>query len=200
MTDLMDASPEMPTRHAGSVRISPWLAGEGLIARLNTRWHERALWAFSTLVGLHWLEHLVQAYQVWILDWTRPESKGLLGVWIPWLVTSEALHFGFAVSMFAFFVILLPGFFGRSHTWWLIATLIQGWHLFEHALLQGQALVDSYLFGEAAPQSVAQYWVPRVELHLFYNLIVFLPMVVAMWFHIHPREDEPLVCSCANTD
>lgn len=33
-------------------------------------------------------------------------------------------------------------------------------------------------------------WVPRVELHLFYNTIVFLPMAVAMYYHLFPPAAE----------
>jgi hypothetical protein len=42
-------------------------------------------------------------------------------------------------------------------------------------------------------------WIPRVELHLFYNTIVFIPMVVGMYFHMFPREGEAATdgCSCA---
>jgi hypothetical protein len=36
------------------------------------------------------------------------------------------------------------------------------------------------------PTSLLQVWVPRVELHLFYNTIVFVPMVIAMYFHMFP--------------
>ena len=38
-------------------------------ARLNTRWHERALQIFMVIVLFHWVEHIVQAYQVWVLHW-----------------------------------------------------------------------------------------------------------------------------------
>ena len=49
------------------------------------------------------------------------------------------------------------------------------------------------------PISILQLWVRRVELHLFYNTIVFIPMVVAMYFHMFPpkREAYPYTCSCA---
>jgi hypothetical protein len=42
-------------------------------------------------------------------------------------------------------------------------------------------------------------WIPRVELHLFYNTIVFIPMVVGMYFHMFPRvgERDAHGCSCA---
>ncbi|MGZ4731999.1 MAG: hypothetical protein ACXVZH_07635 [Terriglobales bacterium] len=40
---------------------------------------------------------------------------------------------------------------------------------------------------------------PRVELHLFYNAVVFIPMVIAMYYHMFPSETEErkMVCSCA---
>jgi hypothetical protein len=41
--------------------------GQGLIEKLNGPWHERALWVYLTIVILHWVEHLFQAAQIWIL-------------------------------------------------------------------------------------------------------------------------------------
>ena len=38
------------------------------------------------------------------------------------------------------------------------------------------------------PCSVLQLVFPRVELHLFYNSIVFIPMVIAMYYHMFPPE------------
>jgi len=39
---------------------------------------------------------------------------------------------------------------------------------------------------------------PRVELHLFYNSIVFIPMLVAVYYHLRPSraESAAMVCSC----
>ena len=41
--------------------------------------------------------------------------------------------------------------------------------------------------------------IPRVELHLFYNTIVFIPMVVGMYYHMFPpaTEEPSHGCSCA---
>ncbi|HEV8381760.1 MAG TPA: hypothetical protein VGQ29_09245 [Gemmatimonadales bacterium] len=77
--------------------------------------------------------------------------------------------------------------------------MIQFWHHIEHALLQGQALAGWTLFGAAQPTSILQLWFPRLELHLFYNTIVFIPMVVAMYYHLFPsvREAQGMRCSCA---
>ena len=40
-------------------------------ATLNGSWHERALWLYAVIVLAHWLEHLAQAYQVFVLHWPR---------------------------------------------------------------------------------------------------------------------------------
>jgi len=170
----------------------------GLMERLNTTWHERALWAYAVVVLLHWLEHLAQAYQIWILDMARPESLGAVGLVLPWLVSSELMHFGFAVYMLGGLIVLAPAFSGSAAKWWLASLAIQGWHFIEHALLQGQAGFGINLFHSDAPMSVFQQWIPRAELHLLYNLAVFIPMVVAMVLHAQPRKDGSAdACSCA---
>ncbi len=40
------------------------------------------------------------------------------------------------------------------------------------------------------PTSIIQLWVPRVELHLFYNTIVFIPMIIGMYYHLFPPAEE----------
>lgn len=171
----------------------------GWIQRLNTEWHERALWIYMTIVVLHWLEHIVQAYQIWVMEMPRVESLGALGFYLPGLVTSEGLHFGFAVSMFAGLVLLRPGFSGTARTWWTVSLWIQAWHLIEHSLLQGQAIAGTFIFGAPVPTSVFQVWLPRPELHLIYNIAVFVPMVVAMWLHTRPDQVGQIQCTCADS-
>lgn len=167
---------------------------------LNTKYHKAALYVFAFVVIAHWAEHLVQAYQIWVLGWPRPQAGGVLGLWIPWLVTSEWLHYGFAIFMMVAFVILRHGFVGRARTWWNIAMWIQVWHHFEHLLLLLQAITGAHLMGKPQVTSIAQLVFPRVELHLFYNAIVFVPMVVAMIMHVRPRahEAKQMQCSCAS--
>jgi hypothetical protein len=50
------------------------------------------------------------------------------------------------------------------------------------------------------PTSILQMFFPRVELHLFYNAIVTIPMVVAVVLHLRPSRDElaHMHCSCAD--
>lgn len=146
----------------------------------------------------------------------------------PWLVKSEALHYFYAIVMLAFLWILRSGFTGRAYVWWMIAFWIQFWHHIEHALLQAQIIYGANFFGAPAPISCIQmlgllegsgvngfnglltgppvhplspllFAVRRLEVHLFYNTIVFIPMVVAMFYHMFPRpgEEQHMACNCA---
>lgn len=172
----------------------------GFLDALNTRWHRSALLVYLVVVLAHWAEHLAQAVQVYLLGWPVPEAKGALGMAFPWLVRSEWLHYGYAVSMMVAFIVLRHGFTGRSRRWWNAAMWIQIWHHVEHLLLLVQALTGAYLLGATLPTSIVQLVIPRVELHLFYNTVVFIPMVVAMVLHLRPKPDEldAMWCSCAS--
>ncbi|MFV2194669.1 hypothetical protein [Nocardiopsis sp. LOL_012] len=169
------------------------------VAPLNARWHRISLRVFMVIVLAHWAEHIVQAVQIYVLAWPIPEARGLLGVPFPWLVTSEWLHYGYALIMLTGLILLLPGFGGRSRFWWQMSLLIQVWHHFEHLLLLVQTFSGAYIGGAAAPTSLVQLVIPRVELHLLYNTLVFIPMVVAMVRHTWPteRELEEMDCDCA---
>ena len=173
--------------------------GTSLRAKLNGPWHERALQGFMVIVLAHWAEHVAQTYQVYVLKWPMHHALGVVGQWFPWLVHSEVLHYGYALIMLVGLWTLLPGFVGRSRTWWLASLVIQFWHHIEHALLQIQVIIGHNLFGRPVPTSILQLVVPRLELHLFYNTIVFIPMVVAMVYHLWPTAPErsAMQCSCA---
>jgi hypothetical protein len=187
---VMDRHPSAQPSPSGPV---PFLT------RLNTVWHERSLQAFMVIVLAHWAEHLAQAWQIWELGWPVPDARGVLGLWFPWLVTSESLHYGYAVVMLICLWILRRGFVGKSHRWWMISFGIQFWHHIEHGMLQWQAVTGHYFLGSPVPISLVQLWIPRVELHLIYNTAVFIPMVVAMYYHMFPTPDEAgrMRCTCS---
>jgi hypothetical protein len=149
------------------------------------------------IVLAHWAEHLAQAFQVYALRWPVPEARGVLGLWYPWLVKSELLHYAYALVMLVGIWMLRLGFTGTSRAWWTASLAIQFWHHIEHALLQGQAIAQHNLFGSPVPVSIVQLWIPRVELHLFYNTVVFIPMAVAMYYHMFPPEGEETHSTCA---
>ena len=168
--------------------------------RLNTRWHKSSLLLFTALVLFHWMEHLVQAYQFFVLQWSRSMSMGVLGMFYPWLMTTETLHYSFALVMVVALWVLRKGFTGTSYTWWMVAFWIQFWHHFEHFILFYQAQTHRFWFDGTVPTSVGQIWVPRIELHLIYNALVFIPMVVAMYYHMYPPGNEAIrpMCTCAH--
>jgi hypothetical protein len=187
----------MYAAHAGA--LSP-TKDQTLLQRLNAQGHERALQGFTVIVLAHWAEHLLQAFQIYGLGWPVPQARGALGFFFPYLMTSEMLHYGYELVMLAGLWILRAGFTGESdRKWWTVALSIQFFHHIEHFLLQGQYLLGQNLFDKPVPTSIVQLWIPRVELHLFYNTIVFIPMMIAMYFHMFPppaaaRQQQ---CACA---
>jgi len=171
----------------------------GFYESINTRWHKVALLSFAVIVLFHWLEHIVQAYQFFVMHWTRPMSMGILGMYYPWLMKTETLHYGFALVMLIGLWVLRKGFTGTSYKWWMAAFWLQFYHHFEHLILFYQAQTHRYWFGGTVPTSIGQIWIPRIELHLIYNALVFIPMVVAMYYHMYPpaRDTVKPACSCA---
>ncbi len=184
---------------ASAKRVDLTQTAPGFHDKLNARWHKPALQMFTVVVLAHWAEHLVQAFQIYVLKWPVPDSRGVLGQFFPWLVKSEALHYWYAIVMLVGLWTLRKGFQGLAGKWWTAALVIQFWHHIEHGLLLAQAATGRNLFGSPVPSSVIQLWIPRVELHLFYNTIVFVPMVVGMYYHMFPPEGEAAAhgCSCA---
>jgi hypothetical protein len=184
--------PTVPSMHIASQ------PGTSFYEKLNSRWHERALKLFMFVVLGHWAEHLFQAYQIYVMGWPRPKANGLLGLWYPGLIKSEALHYGYALVMLIGLWVLRKGFVGTARSWWTTALVIQFWHHIEHFLLIWQAQTHHNFWGKPVPCSVLQLFFPRVELHLFYNTIVFIPMVIAMYYHMFPPEKDRgnMVCSC----
>jgi len=185
------------TPNIGDIEVSP-AAGLSFYEKLNTSWHERALQLFMLVVLAHWGEHLVQAYQIYVMKWPRPQANGILGLWYPWLIQSEALHYGYALVMLIGLWILRKGFTGRARIWWTVALVIQFWHHIEHLLLIWQATLHHNFWGKPVPCSILQLVFPRVELHLFYNSVVFIPMVAGMYYHMFPPEGEQgnMACTC----
>lgn len=156
---------------ASQIQAPAGLVGEG----------RDRLWlaAFMVVVGVHWVEHLLQAAQIYLLGTPAPQALGLLGEVWPRLVASESLHFTYNLAVLVGAAALLRLFTGSARTWWAAAVWVQVWHFFEHGLLFGQAQGGFTLFGAETQTSIVQLVIPRIELHLFYNAIVTLLLTVA---------------------
>ncbi|WP_315785272.1 hypothetical protein [Fischerella sp. JS2] len=188
-----------------SLRNSKFPIFQSLIHALNGRWHKRAMQIFMIVILAHLSEHLFQGFQLWVLHWPRPQCLGVLGLFYPSLVHSEWLHYGHALFMLLGLALLRPAItITQALFWWNIAFAIQFWHHIEHALLLGQSLIHKNLYQFAGPVSIAQIiaqyfsdrpftgqpWLPRIELHLFYNLIVLIPMLIALRYHRFPPASD----------
>ncbi|HAX77574.1 MAG TPA: hypothetical protein DCY88_17485 [Cyanobacteria bacterium UBA11372] len=182
-------------------------AMRSLIHTLNGRWHKLAMQIFMIVIISHLLEHIAQVFQLWVLGWKRPDCMGLLGLVYPWMMKTEWLHYGHALFMLVGLALLRPSIVGQARIWWDTAFVIQFWHHIEHALLLGQSLIHHNFNDFAAPVSIAQLvaqqlsgqppvgqpWLPRIELHLFYNLIVLIPMLIALYYHRFPPANKEIV-------
>ena len=158
--------------------------------RRNGSFHQQALWLFMLIVLGHWSEHLVQIYQIYVMGWLPKAAGGVLGIWFPQLITSEVLHFTYNLLLWGGILLLRPGFQGQARRWWNGALIAQSWHFFEHFLLQVQWLTGVYLFGAAKQTSIGELWLPRVELHFMYNLIVFVPLMIGVVIYFKQRSQQ----------
>src|SRR4029453_15442999 len=89
------------------------------LGRLNADCHETALRVFMVIVLAHWVEHLLQGLQIYVLGWPVPEARGALGMVFPWLIKSESLHYGYALVMLTGLWMLRSGFTGQTHRFWV---------------------------------------------------------------------------------
>ena len=171
----------------------------GFFEKLTDTWHKPALLTFMAIVIGHWGNIFFRHIKFMSCTGRGRRRWGCSG----WLsVAGEDLKPCTTVYCLVMLIgiwMLRKGFTGVSHTWWMIAFWIQFWHHIEHALLQYQALTHHNFFILPVPTSILQLWFPRVELHLFYNSIVFIPMVIGMYYHMFPPEGEEqhAKCNCA---
>src|SRR5687768_18241132 len=104
--------------HAGPARAATFLE------RVNGPQHEIALRSFMVIVLAHWAEHFLQTFQIYVLGWPVPQARGALGLIFPWLVSSELLHYGYAIVMLIALWLLRSGFVGKLESRWWTAALV----------------------------------------------------------------------------
>jgi hypothetical protein len=153
-----------------------------LLDGLNGSWHRRAVLLYLVIVASHFLEHAAQMGQVHVLGWPRPAAGGALGLAFPGIAMAEVLHTTWNSLQLTGLILLLPGFAvaRRARGWWLAALALQTWHWFEHAVIQLQYITGIYLYGAMKQMSILERLAPRIELHFAYNLVVFVPTVIAI--------------------
>ena len=133
---------------------------QSFLEKLNGPWHERALWVY--------LDHRDRPLDRAPLPGrpdlaprdAAPAGAGCARLRVPLAgqVRGDAFHLRAAD-------VPRPGpaptrFHGTAKTWWTASLVIQTWHLFEHSLLQLQAIAGQNLFGSPVPTSILQQLSP----------------------------------------
>lgn len=154
-----------------------------VIQHVNSRRYSLYLLLFNLLVVFHFSEHLAQIGQVYIFHWERSRALGFLGLYYPTLVKSELLHYIYALIMVVGLFMLKYSIVGEARKYWDLAYWLAFYHHIEHTQLLVQATVKYNWFGSSSPVTLVQYWLgaQRIELHFFYNLMVLIPMAVALY-------------------
>ena len=63
----------MSTATAGAIGVN---SHGTFMERVSTDRHELALRLFMVIVLAHWVEHLLQGLQIYVLGWPVPEARG----------------------------------------------------------------------------------------------------------------------------
>lgn len=155
-----------------------------LIYTINDRYYFQALNFFNVIVVIHFLEHVAQMMQLYVLHLSRPQCLGLLGTVYPWLMHQEGLHYAHALFMLVMLYLLRIGFYGGL--WWDAAMWFSFYHHLEHAILLSQSFM-----GVPMPLrwSLGSFLIPRLELHFIYNLIAIGLMMMAFKAKIPPSRE-----------
>lgn len=165
--------------HTTTVRPTHWYFNNPFRFKRQPLVHAAKVWLYMVIVFGHFSEHAIQIYQIYGMGWIPSEAGGILGLWFPGLAEAEVLHFAYNSFQLAGLLLLLAGITGYARGWWKVAIVAQSWHFFEHLLLQVQWLTGIYLFGASQQMGIGQLVLPRAELHFLYNLIVFVPTIIA---------------------
>lgn len=130
---------------------------------------------FNAIVISHFFEHVAQMLQLYVLHWQRKDSLGFLGLVYPEMVRSEWLHYSHALFMLIGLAMLC-----KVNRWLFLAFTLAFLHHIEHFCLLYQAITKLYWFNTVKPMTYVEHWLPRIELHFSYNLIVLVPMVIGL--------------------
>ena len=168
----------------------PW----GVVVAGQARWlarrHDAWLALFYVLVvsqGGHLLEHVVQVAQVHVLGMAPPDANGVFTA-----LDAEWVHFLWNTWVLAATVPLVLRY--RDNSWLRLAAVAAVWHELEHAYLivghvmNGTVGDPGLLAGGGALGGGVP--VTRIDLHVAYNVIETLPIVVAFGVTLR-REQAP---------
>jgi hypothetical protein len=179
--------------------LAPWIP---LVAREAS--HKRArygVFALFVLMGLlqmlHMVEHSVQVGQLVATSGDLSRSHGLFGQ-----LDFELVHFVTDSILWIGLGLLIMVMRGRN-AWLWVAFVAASLHEIEHLYLFWQHVFDSNFYlaggfsGIMGHHGLIGSPLDRPYLHYTYNLIVFVPMLIAIWDEarhmdrVHPPATQP---------
>jgi len=175
----------------GAIGLAPWLPLLAIAVvrtwRVADGWLAFYLALVMTQVG-HVGEHVVQIVQLRVLGLDAEHAHGVFGA-----LDIEWVHFVWNAWILLAVGLLLVGF--RRNRWLWLTLPLAAWHLGEHAVLiaiylaNGTAghpglLARGGLIGGGLPLA-------RAELHLLYNLVETLPLLIGFGWQWRQERRAP---------
>lgn len=168
----------------------PW----AFVFLAETRWTWRnfgwlALFYVLTVSQLgHFVEHLVQMYQIHVQHLTGPAARGVFGQ-----LDIEWVHFIWNTWILVAVVVLLTKY--PKNPWLWVSLVAGGWHEIEHAYIMSQYLGEYGKPGNPGLLSRGGAFgggldISRPDLHFIYNLIETLPIVLAFAWQLRHTYNE----------
>ena len=163
--------------------LAPWIAPVALEARWKyARYGVFALFALMGLLQmLHMVEHSVQVGQLVATTGDLGRSHGLFGQ-----LDFEAVHFVTDSVLWIGLGLLIMVMRGRN-AWLWVAFVAASLHEVEHLYLFWLHLFDNNMYLSGGFNGIMGHHgllgspLDRPYLHYTYNLIVFVPMLIAIW-------------------
>lgn len=167
--------------------ILPWVP----VFTLEMMWRYRhyswlALFEVVLISQLgHFVEHLVQIYQIHVLGLTGPAARGIFGQ-----LDIEWVHFGFNTYLLIAFLLLALKF--RRNPWLWVSVVVAVVHEIEHLYIMTNFLRTGTpgLPGLLARGGVIHIPLSRADVHFLYNLVESIPMMLAFVWQLRVAYDE----------
>ncbi|HEY7125960.1 MAG TPA: cyclic nucleotide-binding domain-containing protein [Ktedonobacterales bacterium] len=178
-----------------TVTLVPWIPL--FISEATWKYRHYAWFAFYEILfvtqGLHFIEHIAQILQVYVLGVPRADAHGIFGN-----LDAEFVHFFFDTSLEIGVIILLFRFRKNIALW--ITFAIGLWHTSEHWYITYYYVFNKpYYTAHAKNGLLAQgglLWptspLPRIELHFLYNLLFTIPLIWGFIIILRDAYDEYL--------
>ena len=163
--------------------LAPWIAPVALEARWKyARYGVFALFALMGLLQLlHMVEHSVQVGQLVATSGDLSRSHGIFGQ-----LDFELVHFVTDSLLWIGLGLLILVLRGRN-AWLWVAFVAASLHEVEHVYLFWQHIFDTNFYLSGGFNGIMGHYgligspLDRPYLHYTYNLIVFVPMLIAIW-------------------